>query len=63
MGHFGLVGGFGEKNFFESNICQAKSGVFLFLVIRRRGGGGIVKMNVAQNVLKHALVLKNFKIQ
>ena len=40
-----------EIFFWGLNICKAKSGVSSF-----RGGGGQIK--VAQNVLKHALVLK-----
>ena len=40
------------------NICQAKSGVFSFLVIWGDGGK---KIKVPQNVLKHALILEFLK--
>ena len=46
--------------FWGSNLCQAKSGVISFSVIMGGGGGGVsrVKKNkVAQNDLKHNLVL------
>ena len=61
MGHFGWMG---KK--IGPNICQGKSGVVSFLVggggvggyVEGAGGRGKGCPKVAQNVLKHALVLE-----
>ena len=50
-----LGGGGNFFNFFSGqNIHQAKSGISSFY----EGGGGVRKIKVAQNVLKHVLVLE-----
>ena len=54
------------KNFLSPDLHQAKSGVFSFLVVMVGGGGGLgselkKKIKVAQNSMKHVLVLEIFK--
>ena len=51
---------------FCPNLCQAKSGVILFLVDmagwQEGGRSGVKKIKVAQNDMKHILVLKSNEI-
>ena len=49
---------FEKKNFLGSNMYQAKSGVKKFSPLVGGGGGGSPQKQVAQNELKHILVLE-----